>query len=117
MTQPTFAIPCQYGLTVTRGSRIKKVQFGDGYEQIIPDGINNDTKQYSIETVPIVDSIAIELDKQLAALNGDFFYSQFFMDETRYKYRLEPNQWQWRILGHNSNIFSFEVRRIYDPRS
>lgn len=117
MTQPTFAIPCEYGLTVQRGSRIEKVQFGDGYEQTRPDGINNDIRQYSIETVPIADSTAIALDSQLAALNGDFFYSQFFMDDAKYKYRLEPNQWQWRTVGPNSNIFSFSVRRIYDNRS
>jgi Phage-related protein len=117
MTQPTFAIPCQYGLTVQRGSRTQKVQFGDGYEQVKPDSINNDIREYAIETVPISDSIAIALDNQLAALDGDFFYSQFFMDDTKYKYRLEPNQWQWRTIGLDSNVFNFSVRRIYDPRS
>ena len=117
MTQPTFAIPCAYGLTVTRGSRIKKVQFGDGYEQTAPESINNDIREYAIETVPISDSIAIALDGQLAALDGDFFYSQFFMDDAKYKYRLEPNQWQWRTIGPDSNVFSFNVRRVYDVRS
>jgi hypothetical protein len=117
MTQPTFAIPCEYGLTVQRGSRIKKVQFGDGYEQTSPDSINNDIRVYAIDTVPIPDDTAIALDNQLTALEGDFFYSQFFMDETMYKYRLEPNQWKWRTIGPNSNIFSFTVRRIYDVRS
>jgi hypothetical protein len=34
-----------------------------------------------------------------------------------YKYRLEPNQWQWKILGPDNNMFSFAVRRIYDTRS
>ena len=34
MTQPTFAIPCLYGLTARKGTRTKKVQFGDGYEQV-----------------------------------------------------------------------------------
>ena len=30
---------------------------------------------------------------------------------------IEPNQWQWRTVGPNSNIFSFTVRRVYDNRS
>lgn len=117
MTQPTFALPCQYNLTVQRGVKTKRVQFGDGYEQVSPEQINDDMRMYDVETVPIADDIAIALDAQLAALKGDFFYSQFFMDGQKYKYRLEPNQWRWQVIGPNSNVFSFSVRRIYDPRS
>lgn len=117
MTQPTFALPCQYNLTVQRSIRTKRVQFGDGYEQVSPEQINDDMRMYDIETVPIADDTAIALDSQLAALKGDFFYSQFFMDSQKYKYRLEPNQWRWQVIGPNSNVFTFSVRRIYDPRS
>jgi phage-related protein len=117
MTQPTFALSCEYGLTVQRGNRTQKVSFGDGYEQISPDGINSDIRQYQIDTAPLSDITAIALDKQLSSLVGDFFYSQFFMDEKTYKYRLEPNQWQWRVNGPDNNTFSFTVRRIYDTRS
>jgi phage-related protein len=116
MTQPTFAISCLYGLVAERGTRTKRVQFGDGYEQVSPDGINSEIRSYSIETAPITDEAAIELDRQLSALQGDFFYSQFFMDDKQYKYRLEQNQWQWRVIGPNSNVFNFTVKRIYDPR-
>lgn len=117
MTQPTFAIPCEYGLTVRRGNRTIKAQFGDGYEQVSPDGVNTDIREYTIDTVPISDETAIALDAQLSALRGDFFYSQFFMDDSVYKYRLEPSAWQWRTIGPNNNSFSFTVRRIYDTRS
>jgi len=117
MTQPTFALPCQYNLTADRGVRTKRVQFGDGYEQVAPEMLNDDMRSYAIETVPIPNETAIALDMQLAALKGDFFYSQFFMDSQQYKYRLEPNQWQWKVIGPDSNTFSFSVRRIYDPRS
>jgi len=117
MAQPTFALPCQYNLTVQRGTKTKRVQFGDGYEQVSPELLNDDMRSYQIETVPISDDIAVSLDAQLSALKGDFFHSQFFMDEQTYKYRIEPNQWQWQVIGPNSNVFSFSVRRIYDPRS
>ena len=117
MTQPTFALPCQYSLTVDRATRIKRAQFGDGYEQVSPEMLNDDMRSYAIETVPIPNSTAMALDMQLAALKGDFFYSQFFMDAQHYKYRLSPNQWQWRVIGPDSNTFSFTVKRIYDTRS
>lgn len=117
MAQPIFAIPCEYGFTAERGTRTKRVQFGDGYEQVSPEAINDDIRSYRIDTVPIADDIAIALDTQLAALKGDFFYSQFFTDDQLYKYRLVPNAWQWKTIGPNANIFSFTVRRIYDPRS
>ncbi len=117
MTQPTFAIACEYGLTVRRGNRTLKAQFGDGYEQVVPDGVNSDIREYTIDTAPISDQAAIDLDAQLSALKGDFFYSQFYMDSGLFKYRLEPNAWQWRVIGPNNNVFSFTVRRIYDSRS
>ena len=84
MTQPTFAIPCEYGLTAQRGTRTKRVQFGDGYEQVAPEALNDDIRTYKIDTVPIADNIAVALDAQLSALKGDFFYSQFFMDDALY---------------------------------
>lgn len=115
--QPVLALPCKYDLTVQRGTRIRRVQFGDGYEQVSPEALNADIRSYQIETAPISDRTAIELDAQLASLQGDFFYSQFFMDDRPYKYRLEPNQWQWRVIGPNANVFNLTVRRIYDPRS
>lgn len=117
MTQPTFAIPCSYGLTAKKGTRMKKVQFGDGYEQVSPDGLNSEMRSYDIETVPIADSTAIALDARLTALQGDFFYSQFFMDDQQYKYRLEPVEWNWQVIGPDNNILSFSVKRIYDLRT
>jgi hypothetical protein len=117
MTQPTFALPCQYDLSVERGTRVRRVQFGDGYEQVVPELLNDDIRMYQVDTAPISDETAVSLDRQLAALRGDFFYSQFFMDDQLYKYRLEKNQWQWRALGPDNNIFSFKVKRIFDVRS
>lgn len=117
MAQPTFALPCKYSLSVKRGTRTKRVQFGDGYEQVMPELINDDMRSYDIETAPIADATAIALDNQLASLRGDFFYSQFFMDDQLYKYRLDPNQWQWQVIGPDNNVFVFTVKRIYDPRN
>lgn len=117
MAQPTFVLQVEYGLTATRGTRVRKLQFGDGYEQITPDGPNSDIRKYSIRTTPMTDAQAAALDQDLADLRGDFFYSRFKQDDAVYKYRLEPNEWSWECLAPDVNIISFSVRRIYDARS
>lgn len=116
MAQPTFTIDVEYGLTARRGTRVRRVQFGDGYEQVVPDGANSDIREYDIRTIPITDAQAQALDEDLAALAGDFFYSQFFQDDAVYKYRLSPNQWSWESIGPNANIISFTCKRHYDFR-
>lgn len=90
---------------------------GDGYEQVTPDGIGRDIRRYSLRTKPITTTLAQQIDDAFADLNGDFFYAQFPQDTTVYRYRLEPNEWSWEIIGPNANIISFTVKRIYDFRS
>lgn len=116
MAQPTFTLDVEYGLTVRRGTRVRRIQFGDGYEQVVPDGLNTDIRRYGITTVPISDAQARAIDEDLANLAGDFFYAQFFQDDDVYKYRLDPNEWSWESIGDNLNIISFECKRIYDAR-
>jgi len=116
MAQPTLVLDVEYGLTARRGTRVRRVQFGDGFEQVTPDGINVDIRKYDIRTVPITDEQALDLDSTLSNLQGDFFYAQFFQDDDEYKYRLDPNEWSWESIGPNSNIVSFSCKRVYDSR-
>ena len=53
MAQPTLVLDVEYGLTAKRGTRTRRVQFGDGFEQVIPDGANTDIRMYDIRTVPV----------------------------------------------------------------
>ena len=124
MAQPTLNIPVEYGLTARKGTRVRRVQFGDGFEQVVADGANTDVRRYDIRTIPITDEQARALDEDLSDLQGDFFYANFFQDgedqtgeAVLYKYRLDPNEWSWESIGPNSNIISFTCKRIYDPRS
>lgn len=113
MTVPTLILDVEYGLTVRRGNRVRRVQFGNGLEQVIPDGINNEIRKYDVRTVPITDEQAAVLDETLASIQGDHFLARFFQDDQIYKYRLDPNEWSWESLGPNSNIISFSCKRIY----
>lgn len=107
----------EYGTAVRRSTRVRRISFGDGYEQVTPDGINSDIRIYDLRTRPISDSLAVQIDDAFSDLNGDFFYARFPQDSVVYKYRLEPNQWTWEIIGPNSNVISFSVKRVHDYRS
>ena len=62
------------GVKETTSHRVRKFGFGDGYEQIAPDGINTKVREYNITTVPfnLADTNAFKanLDQVCA---GDFF--------------------------------------------
>lgn len=116
MAQPTFTLEVEYGLTARRGIRLRRIQLGDGYEQVVPDGLNSETRAYDIRTIPLTDAQAEALDQDLSDLQGDFFYAQFKQDPEPYKYRLFPNEWSWECIGPGSNVISFSVRRHYDFR-
>lgn len=107
-------IPLREQLSVDRTSRIKKVQFGDGYEQVMPDGINTETVVYSIETLPLSDAQASSLNSTLLARKGNFFYSKLKDEPAVAKYRLDDNRWSWNIQGRDANVFQFSLRKVYD---
>jgi hypothetical protein len=107
-------IPLREQLGISRTSRIRKVQFGDGYEQIAPDGINTDTVSYSIETMPLSDAQAASLNSTLLARKGDFFFSKLKDEPSVAKYRIDDNRWSWDIQGKDANVFQFRLRKVYD---
>lgn len=122
--QPTdpYLDPFQYleqGLRRTRIQRVRRFQLGDGYEQVTPDGVNNAINRYDIRTRPLTDAEATFFDDFFTDLNGDFFFARFPLDDLVYRYRLEPNQWSWEVIGDSErrNVISFAVRQIYDIRS
>lgn len=107
-------IPCVDTLNLERTSRVKTVQFGDGYQQNAPDGINTEDYFYTIETLPLSDDQASTLEGSLSALKGNFFFARFKNDPQVYKYRLDGNRWSWSSQGKDANVFSFRVKRAYD---
>ena len=107
-------IPCVYTLNLERTSRVKMVQFGDGYQQFAPDGINTEDYRYSIETLPLSDTQSAAMEAALSALKGNIFYAKFKNDSQVYKYRLDDNRWSWQSSGQNANVFTFTVKRAYD---
>lgn len=107
-------IPCKDVLNLERTSRVRSVQFGDGYQQVIPDGINTENYRYTVETLPLSDAKAATIESALSALRGQTFYAKFKNDSQPYKYRLDDGRWSWSSAGKNANVFQFAVKRAYD---
>jgi phage-related protein len=107
-------IPCVDTLNLERTSRVRSVQFGDGYQQSIPDGINTEDYRYTVETLPLSDAQATVIENALSALKGNTFFAKFKNDPQAYKYRLDGNNWSWRSSGRDANVFQFKVKRAYD---
>jgi Phage-related protein len=57
----TFSWELAPGLTVKAEPRVKLIKFGDGYEQRVRDGINNDLRLYDVSlNVPRDDAAMID---------------------------------------------------------
>ncbi len=48
MPTPVFTWTPSYTSSITWKPRVLKMQFGDGYEQVVPDGINNKPMMFNI---------------------------------------------------------------------
>lgn len=45
----TFTYDASYGASVTQAPTVRRIQFGDGYEQRATFGINNDARQWQLD--------------------------------------------------------------------
>jgi phage-related protein len=102
----------EYGLTVQKEYKASVFTIASS-SGTTPAEVYREGRQYEVKTVPISDASAVELNAQLAALNGGTFLSQFFMDDRPYYYRLEPSQWSWQVIGPNANTVSFVAKRYF----
>jgi hypothetical protein len=108
MTQPTFAIACEYGFTAIRKTYPETVKFSATISGATPSDPDRVVTAYEITTVPINNDIAIELDKSLQSLKGAYFFSQFYFDAQQYKYRIVDGSWTWEVIGPTANLFKWK---------
>ena len=115
MTQPVFAIPCEYGFTAARNSYGQRFRISATASGATPSTEELGTTVYEIKTVPINNDIAVSLDDSLKGLRSSFFFSQFYFDDRQYKYRIVDDSWEWQVIGPTANIFTLQVERVYEP--
>ena len=65
----TFNWTPQKSSTASISPRVRVIKFGDGYEQRIQDGINNDLRSYNVTFVGLFDDITL-IDEFLTRQGG-----------------------------------------------
>lgn len=109
----TLDLLIQYGATCNTTTRLKRLQFGDGYEQVAPDGINLNVERWNLVTVPLRSSVAGGIEVTLNGLKGDWFFWTPPNGDTG-KFRLDSDV--SRVYdGYDSQTLTFTLRRVYVP--
>ena len=106
----------------TTTHRVRKFGFGDGYEQIAPDGINTKVREYNITTRPFTlaetNAFKANLDEVCA---GDFFLldrrsnamEPYIIGES-VRFRIADNKYTLANLpASDKYVFSFALREAF----
>lgn len=56
--------------TVRRNQRIQRVQFGDGYSQVLTDGLNIEQETWDCKTIPLTNEEAFSIESFLLSKKG-----------------------------------------------
>jgi phage-related protein len=121
MADIPFSLELVMGVKETTTHRVRKFGFGDGYEQIAPDGINTKVREYNITTRPfnLVETNAFKanLDEVCA---GDFFLvpntsglPPYIIGES-VRFRIADNKYSISNLPASEKyIFEFTLREAF----
>ena len=66
-------MPVALDTTVRRTTRTQRIQFGDGYSQILTDGLNNQLERWSCKTGPLFEDEAYGIESYLLRKRGEAF--------------------------------------------
>ena len=106
--EPTF------GAQKQSQPRTRRVQFGDGYEQRLLYGLNQNPKQWSLQfMVDNTDADTIETFLDARAVDSNSFDWTPPDSSTSYKWVCE--QWTREIMGEDFNNISATFRQVFEP--
>lgn len=118
----SLSIELLLGVEESTSHRVRKFGYGDGYEQILPDGVNSKVRSYNIITSPISDASAITLVTALDEVcDGDTFEIQslepFFsiaLDQPALHFRLADNTYSRSYLPASDKFqFTFVLQEAF----
>jgi hypothetical protein len=110
------------GVKETTTHRVRKFGFGDGYEQIAPDGINTKVREYNITTRPLTLADTILLKSHLDNVcAGDFFSVSAsslslapYITGEAVRFRIADNKYSISNLPASEKyIFEFTLREAF----
>lgn len=94
--------------------RLRTVQFGDGYEQRLSYGNNQNPKEWSLTfMVDNTDADTIETFLDARGEDGQSFDWTPPHEATAYKWVCD--EWNKRIVGENFNEISAVFRQVFEP--
>lgn len=114
MTIATFTIGADFGAQMNRAPTVKKVKFGDGYEQRIVFGINNNPQVWnltfknrsSVETQEIDDFLS---DKRATLA---FYWTP---PTSTTQILVVCDTWSITAVAYNLNTVSATFRQVFQP--
>lgn len=94
--------------------KVISMKFGDGYEQIAPDGINNIVEERKVEWAPLTLTEANSVWDIIRTIGAHGLYTWTPCDSTiQKKYRLSDTKVSKTKIGNNYKI-SIRVREAFD---
>jgi phage-related protein len=107
----------QVSATGQTSQRILATQFGDGYRERRPDGINTEVRRWSLSTPPMSIEDILELEDELRALGTGTFEWPPPGESFTWFWELDPVEWTRSYQTDHLASLSFNIRsqRIGNP--
>ncbi len=110
----TFTYTPDFGAQVTIKPRVRKAQFGDGYEQRMADGINNRPQTWNLQFVNRDNSDTAAILSFLATRNGvEAFDWTPPNEETAIK--VVCREWNKTVTKANLNTVAATFDQVFEP--
>lgn len=108
------SIAPDYGLTKQSEPAVRRVQFGDGYEQRIRAGINQNPKRWNITWSNITNTEASQIEAFLDARADDSQSFDWTPPDSLTSYKWVCEQWDKTMNAFNRNTVTATFRQVYD---
>lgn len=110
----TFSHAPDFGANVTYNPNVKRVKFGDGYEQRVQFGINNNPQVWNLKFQNRRNVETVEIESFLAARRG---VEAFFWTPPRATSAIVVvcDSWSVEAVKANLNTISATFRQVFQP--
>lgn len=109
------AISPDYGLSKTSSPNTRRVQFGDGYEQRLLYGLNQNAKKWSITWKNITNTEAGTIETFLDARASDGSSFDWTPPDDIVSYKWVCETWDKTLNVYNLNTITATFRQVFEP--
>lgn len=113
MATTTFTFTPDFGAAVAYKPRVRRVAFGDGYEQRVGDGINTGTDAWSLTFAVRTDTEANQILAFLEARGAVDAFNWTAPDGTSGVFVCD--EWSRTFDRFNQSTITAKFRRVYEP--